>query len=75
VQFHPEVVHTPRGAALLENFTPKIAGLTGDWSMANFKDEAIAKIREQVGDKRVLCGLSGGVDSSARGRSAARGHW
>ncbi|MFT6662937.1 MAG: GMP synthase (glutamine-hydrolyzing) [Maricaulis maris] len=64
VQFHPEVVHTPRGAALLENFTHKIAGLTGDWSMANFKDEAIAKIREQVGDKRVLCGLSGGVDSS-----------
>ncbi len=64
VQFHPEVVHTPRGAALLENFTHKSAGLTGDWSMANFKDEAIAKIREQVGDKRVLCGLSGGVDSS-----------
>lgn len=64
VQFHPEVVHTPRGAALLRNFTHTIAGLTGDWSMANFKDEAIAKIREQVGDKRVLCGLSGGVDSS-----------
>jgi len=64
VQFHPEVVHTPRGAALLHNFTHQIAGLTGDWSMANFKDEAIAKIREQVGDKRVLCGLSGGVDSS-----------
>ena len=64
VQFHPEVVHTPRGAALLRNFTHTIAGLTGDWSMANFKDEAIAKIRAQVGDKRVLCGLSGGVDSS-----------
>jgi GMP synthase (glutamine-hydrolysing) len=64
VQFHPEVVHTPRGAALLRNFTHTIAGLTGGWSMANFKDEAIAKIREQVGDKRVLCGLSGGVDSS-----------
>ena len=64
VQFHPEVVHTPRGALLLRNFTHNIAGLRGDWSMASFKDEAIAKIRAQVGDKRVLCGLSGGVDSS-----------
>jgi GMP synthase (glutamine-hydrolysing) len=64
VQFHPEVVHTPRGALLLKNFTHHIAGLRGDWSMASFKDEAIAKIRAQVGDKRVLCGLSGGVDSS-----------
>jgi GMP synthase (glutamine-hydrolysing) len=64
VQFHPEVVHTPRGALLLKNFTHNIAGLRGDWSMASFKDEAIAKIRAQVGDKRVLCGLSGGVDSS-----------
>ncbi|WP_417478460.1 glutamine-hydrolyzing GMP synthase [Maricaulis sp.] len=64
VQFHPEVVHTPRGAQLLRNFTHFIAGLSGDWSMAAFKDEAIAKIRAQVGDKRVLCGLSGGVDSS-----------
>lgn len=64
VQFHPEVVHTPRGALLLKNFTHEIAGFRGDWSMASFKDEAIAKIRAQVGDKRVLCGLSGGVDSS-----------
>ncbi|WP_417489629.1 glutamine-hydrolyzing GMP synthase [Maricaulis sp.] len=64
VQFHPEVVHTPRGAQLLRNFTHFIAGLSGDWSMAAFKDEAIAKIRAQVGNKRVLCGLSGGVDSS-----------
>ena len=64
VQFHPEVVHTPCGAAILKNFTHSIAGLKGDWSMASFKDEAIAKIRAQVGDKRVLCGLSGGVDSS-----------
>jgi GMP synthase (glutamine-hydrolysing) len=64
VQFHPEVVHTPRGAELLKNFTHFIAGFRGDWSMASFKDEAIAKIRAQVGDKRVLCGLSGGVDSS-----------
>ncbi|MGD9816999.1 MAG: glutamine-hydrolyzing GMP synthase [Hyphomonadaceae bacterium] len=62
--FHPEVVHTPQGAQLLRNFTHKIADLKGDWTMAAFKDEAIARIREQVGDGRVICGLSGGVDSS-----------
>lgn len=64
VQFHPEVVHTPDGARLLANFVHKIAGLTGDWTMAAFRDEAIDQIREQVGDARVICGLSGGVDSS-----------
>ncbi len=64
VQFHPEVVHTPRGAALLRNFTHKIAGLRGDWTMAAFRDTQIAKIRAQVGDGRVVCGLSGGVDSA-----------
>ena len=64
VQFHPEVVHTPRGTELLRNFTHNVAGLKGDWSMAAFKDEAIARIREQVGTGRVICGLSGGVDSS-----------
>ena len=64
VQFHPEVVNTPRGAQMLRNFTHKIAGFSGDWTMAAFKDEAIAKIREQVGSGRVICGLSGGVDSS-----------
>ncbi len=64
VQFHPEVVHTPDGAALLRNFTRKVAGCSGDWSMAAFREEAIAKIREQVGDGKVICGLSGGVDSS-----------
>jgi len=64
VMFHPEVVHTPDGAKLLENFTTKIAGLSGDWTMAAFRDEAIKSIREQVGDARVICGLSGGVDSS-----------
>ncbi|GJL93948.1 MAG: GMP synthase [glutamine-hydrolyzing] [Hyphococcus sp.] len=64
VQFHPEVVHTPDGAKLLRNFTHNIAGLSGDWTMAAFRDEAVAKIREQVGDARVICGLSGGVDSS-----------
>ena len=64
VQFHPEVVHTPDGAKLLSNFVRKIAGLSGDWTMAAFREEAIASIRDQVGDARVICGLSGGVDSS-----------
>lgn len=64
VQFHPEVVHTPHGAELLKNFTHGVCGCSGDWTMAAFKDEAIAKIRDQVGDKNVICGLSGGVDSS-----------
>jgi GMP synthase (glutamine-hydrolysing) len=62
--FHPEVVHTPDGGRLLRNFTHKIAGMRGDWTMAAFKDEAIARIRAQVGDGTVICGLSGGVDSS-----------
>jgi GMP synthase (glutamine-hydrolysing) len=62
--FHPEVVHTPDGAKLLSNFVHKIVGLKGDWSMAAYRDEAIQKIREQVGDGTVICGLSGGVDSS-----------
>ncbi len=63
VQFHPEVHHTPGGRKLLENFT-RIAGFAGDWTMGAYRQEAIRKIREQVGDKRVICGLSGGVDSS-----------
>ena len=62
--FHPEVVHTPDGAKLLGNFVHKICGCAGDWTMASFKEEAIARIREQVGDGKVICGLSGGVDSS-----------
>ncbi|MDA8230589.1 MAG: glutamine-hydrolyzing GMP synthase [Magnetospirillum sp.] len=64
VQFHPEVVHTPHGAALLKNFTHGVAGCTGDWTMAAFRQQEIAKIRTQVGKGRVICGLSGGVDSS-----------
>jgi GMP synthase (glutamine-hydrolysing) len=65
VQFHPEVVHTPRGAELLGSFLFGICGAAGDWSMASFVDEAVAKIRAQVGsDGRIICGLSGGVDSS-----------
>jgi len=64
VQFHPEVVHTPNGAMMLRNFTHTIAGFKGDWSMASFKDEMIKAIQDQVGDGQVICGLSGGVDSS-----------
>ena len=64
VQFHPEVVHTPHGAALLRNFTHRVAGCRGDWTMAAFREQAIERIRAQVGRGRVVCGLSGGVDSS-----------
>jgi GMP synthase (glutamine-hydrolysing) len=64
IQFHPEVAHTPRGALMLRNFTHRIAGFTGDWTMASFRQEMVAKIRAQVGQGRVICGLSGGVDSS-----------
>ncbi|GJL85839.1 MAG: GMP synthase [glutamine-hydrolyzing] [Micavibrio sp.] len=64
VQFHPEVVHTPHGAELLKNFTHNVCKCSGDWTMAAFKDETIAKIRKQVGKGKVICGLSGGVDSS-----------
>jgi len=63
VQFHPEVHHTPRGAKLYENFV-RLAGFTGDWTKGPYKDDAIEKIRAQVGDGHVICGLSGGVDSS-----------
>jgi GMP synthase (glutamine-hydrolysing) len=64
VQFHPEVVHTPHGAAILRNFTHRIAGLAGEWTMAAFRAEAVAAIRAKVGRGRVILGLSGGVDSS-----------
>ena len=63
VQFHPEVHHTPNGRRMLENFV-RLAGFTGDWTMAGYRDEAIRRIREQVGGGKVICGLSGGVDSS-----------
>jgi GMP synthase (glutamine-hydrolysing) len=63
-QFHLEVMHTPHGALLLRNFVRKIAGCRGDWTMRAFKEEAIDKIRRQVGKGRVICGLSGGVDSA-----------
>ena len=64
VQFHPEVVHTPKGAALIANFVRNIASCAGDWTMAHFRETEIARIRAQVGRGRVICGLSGGVDSS-----------
>ncbi|MDN3279390.1 glutamine-hydrolyzing GMP synthase [Frankia sp. RB7] len=64
LMFHPEVVHTPDGAKLIRNFVRKIAGLTGDWTMRAFREEEIAKIRAQVGKGKVICGLSGGVDSA-----------
>jgi GMP synthase (glutamine-hydrolysing) len=63
-QFHLEVMHTPHGAALIRNFVRNIAGCRGDWTMRAFKEEAIEKIRAQVGKARVICGLSGGVDSA-----------
>ncbi|WP_298812468.1 glutamine-hydrolyzing GMP synthase [uncultured Sphingomonas sp.] len=64
VQFHPEVVHTPDGAKLIANFARHVCGLAGDWTMAEFRETKIAEIREQVGSGRVICGLSGGVDSA-----------
>jgi len=64
LMFHPEVVHTPDGAKLLANFVHRIAGLSGDWSMAAYRGQAVEAIRKQVGKGRVICGLSGGVDSS-----------
>src|SRR5260221_5909686 len=64
IQFHPEVVHTPHGAEMIANFVRKIAGIPADWNMHAFRAAAIEKIRKQVGNGRVICGLSGGVDSS-----------
>ena len=63
-QFHPEVVHTPDGAKLIANFARHVCGLKGDWTMAEFRATKIAEIRAQVGDGKVICGLSGGVDSA-----------
>ena len=64
MQFHPEVVHTPDGAKLIANFARHVCGLTGDWTMAEFRAAKVAEIRAQVGSARVICGLSGGVDSA-----------
>lgn len=64
VQFHPEVEHTERGREIINNFLFNVCGLSSDWNMGNFAEDAIAKIKAQVGDKKALCALSGGVDSS-----------
>ncbi|MBU0584945.1 MAG: glutamine-hydrolyzing GMP synthase [Alphaproteobacteria bacterium] len=64
IMFHPEVIHTPDGARLLQNFVHKIAGIEGDWSMRAYREHAVEAIRKQVGTGKVICGLSGGVDSS-----------
>jgi GMP synthase (glutamine-hydrolysing) len=72
VQFHPEVAHTPNGKEILSNFVKGICGCRGDWSAASFIDVAIARIREQVGEGRAVCGLSGGVDSAVAAALVAR---
>ncbi|HZS40645.1 MAG TPA: glutamine-hydrolyzing GMP synthase, partial [Polyangia bacterium] len=65
VQFHPEVAHTPRGGEILANFLFRVCGLAPSWTMASFADEAVAAVQKKVGERgRVICGLSGGVDSS-----------
>uniref|UniRef100_UPI002619BDC0 glutamine-hydrolyzing GMP synthase n=1 Tax=uncultured Gimesia sp. TaxID=1678688 RepID=UPI002619BDC0 len=64
LQFHPEVTHTEFGGMLLSNFVQKVCGCEGTWKISNLIEQEIATIRERVGDKRVICGLSGGVDSS-----------
>ncbi|MBW8041568.1 MAG: glutamine-hydrolyzing GMP synthase [Planctomycetes bacterium] len=64
VQFHPEVAHTPKGSLILKNFLYDICGCSGDWKMSDLVSEAVETIHEQVGDAKVICGLSGGVDSS-----------
>ncbi|MCL6645773.1 MAG: glutamine-hydrolyzing GMP synthase, partial [Dehalococcoidia bacterium] len=72
VQFHPEVTHTLQGKAILERFVLEICGLSGDWNMPDYVEEAVGRIRSQVGNEEVVLGLSGGVDSSV---AAALIHW
>lgn len=64
VQFHPEVMHTPRGMEMLHNFVINICGCSGEWTMSNFVERTVAELKEKIGGKKVLCALSGGVDSS-----------
>ena len=64
LQFHPEVVHTPEGKTILKNFVYRICGCKGNWTMGNFIDDSLARIKEQVGEGKVICALSGGVDSA-----------
>ena len=71
VQFHPEVTHTPCGVDILRNFLQEACGCTGSWAMADFLDEEVARVRKQVGKDRVICGLSGGVDSAVAAAAPA----
>ena len=64
VQFHPEVMHTPEGSKMIHNFLTRVCGCKGEWKMASFVEDTVAALREKIGDKKVLCALSGGVDSS-----------
>ena len=64
VQFHPEVMHTPEGSKMIQNFLTRVCGCKGEWKMSSFVEDTVVKLREKIGDKKVLCALSGGVDSS-----------
>src|SRR5262249_7631153 len=64
LQFHPEVSHTPYGSRVLRNFLYDVCGCTGTWKLASFIEETVAEMRKRIGKHRVICGLSGGVDSS-----------
>ena len=68
IQFHPEVAHTPQGAEVIHNFAYKVCGVSGSWTPGNFVAETVQRIRDQVGDGRVICALSGGVDSAVTAR-------
>ena len=72
LQFHPEVTHTPLGSKILDNFLSGVCGCSGTWKMGDFAAETIAEVRRRVGDRRVICGLSGGVDSSVVAALLAR---
>jgi GMP synthase (glutamine-hydrolysing) len=72
VQFHPEVMHTPRGAEVLRNFLYRVCGVEGDWTPAAFVDEAVAELRRTIGDRHAICALSGGVDSAVAAALVAK---
>ncbi len=68
MQFHPEVLHTENGTKILHNFVYKVCGCAGDWKMDSFVENSVKALREKIGDGKVLCALSGGVDSSVCAR-------